>query len=91
MADVSDHPVLGIELENYPLHFQDYVQKLNLPSRRENRKSHSLYLQIAAERGVFGLASFAIVIAVALRSLFPAVAGNCGNAEAAWRRASRAA
>jgi putative inorganic carbon (HCO3(-)) transporter len=65
-----DHPMLGIGLENYPLHFQDYVQKLNLPSRHENRKSHSLYLQIAAERGVIGLASFAIVITVALRTLF---------------------
>lgn len=65
-----DHPVLGIGLENYPPHFQDYVQKLNLPSRRENRKSHSLYLQIAAERGIVGIASFAIVIAIALRSLF---------------------
>jgi probable O-glycosylation ligase (exosortase A-associated) len=65
-----DHPMLGVGLENYPLHFQKYVQKLHLPARHENRKSHSLYLQIAAERGAVGLASFAIVMGVALRSVF---------------------
>lgn len=61
-----DHPVLGVGMENYPLHFQEYVQKLGLPARHENRKAHSLYLQIAAERGLVGIASFAAVMWVAL-------------------------
>jgi putative inorganic carbon (HCO3(-)) transporter len=34
-----DHPVLGVGLENYPQHFQSYVQKLGLRARHENRKS----------------------------------------------------
>ena len=64
-----DHPLFGVGIENYPLHFQEYVQKLGLPARHENRKAHSLYLQIAAERGTVGLLSFAVVIGIAFRSV----------------------
>jgi putative inorganic carbon (HCO3(-)) transporter len=64
-----DHPALGVGLENYPQHFQPYVQKLGLRARHENRKSHSLYLQIAAERGVAGILVFGGLVVVAFRSL----------------------
>jgi putative inorganic carbon (HCO3(-)) transporter len=64
-----DHPVLGVGLENYPRHFQPYVQKLGLRARHEDRKSHSLYLQIAAERGALGILAFTVLLVVTLRGL----------------------
>jgi putative inorganic carbon (HCO3(-)) transporter len=60
-----DHPLLGVGDGNYPAKFQSYVQKLHLPPRHENREAHSLYLEIAAERGLIGLLTFGALIVIA--------------------------
>ncbi len=61
-----DHPVGGVGLANYPTHYLEYSSELGLDNRREQRSAHSLYLEIAAETGFFGLVTFgALLFAVA--------------------------
>jgi O-antigen ligase len=55
---------------NFEEYYLDYSPALGLDSRRENRAAHSLYLEIAAETGVFGLAAFGFLLFVVFRSLY---------------------
>ncbi len=50
-----DHPILGVGLANYNVHYQSYSQHLGLDSRREDRSAHSIYLEIMSELGLVGL------------------------------------
>jgi len=50
-----DYPVLGVGLDNFKAHYQEYSEHLGLDRRREGRSSHNLYLEIAAEFGIMGL------------------------------------
>ncbi|WP_410964468.1 O-antigen ligase family protein, partial [Salmonella sp. SAL4447] len=54
-------PLLGVGPGNYQHNFQTYSRRLDLWPRQEDRQAHSLYLEIAAERGVIGLAGFALL------------------------------
>jgi O-antigen ligase len=56
-----DHPILGVGLHNYPEHFQEYVRPLGTKWRIP-RSPHSLYVEIAAETGLMGLASFGALV-----------------------------
>lgn len=58
----KDHPVLGVGEDHYQDRFQQYSVLLNGPPRGESRKAHSLYLEIAAERGVVGLIMFGVLL-----------------------------
>lgn len=60
------NPLLGVGMGNYNLHFQDTALELNLIFRGEGRSAHSLYLEILAELGVVGLASFTLLVVAAL-------------------------
>jgi hypothetical protein len=53
-----DHPVFGVGLKNYKYYYQDYAQPLGWDKRREERSAHNLFLEIAAETGLVGLAAF---------------------------------
>jgi O-antigen ligase len=64
-----DHPILGIGAGNFPTYFQQYSLKLGLMNRGEAREAHSLYLQIAAERGLSGLFTFAILLLLIIHSI----------------------
>ena len=57
-----DHPLQGVGARNYEPNFQPYNQRLGLMPRNEAREAHSLYLEIAAEGGLLGLAVFAILV-----------------------------
>lgn len=57
-----DHPLLGVGPANYTANFQQYNLRLHLQPRNEDRDPHDLYLQIAAERGILGLAAFAVLV-----------------------------
>jgi O-antigen ligase len=63
MAGVNmfvDYPALGVGAQNYPEYYQEYARPLGT-TRRMNRTPHNLYLEIAAETGALGLATFSIV------------------------------
>jgi O-antigen ligase len=50
-----DHPLLGVGLANYNVHYQHYSKHLGLDSRNEERSAHSIYLEIMSELGLVGL------------------------------------
>lgn len=58
----TDHPILGVGLNNYKYYYQDYAQPLGWDNRREERSAHNLYLEIAAETGLIGLAAFTAIL-----------------------------
>jgi hypothetical protein len=53
-----DHPLGGVGLDNYPEHYLSYSSQLGLDTRRTQRSPHSLYLEIASETGLVGIAVF---------------------------------
>jgi putative inorganic carbon (HCO3(-)) transporter len=65
----ADNPLFGVGAGNYVFNFQRYSQDLHLMNRGENRNAHSLYLQIAAERGLIGLVSFGALLWFMVKSL----------------------
>jgi hypothetical protein len=54
----EDHPLLGVGIGNYEVHYHSYAQEVGLDARREERQAHSLYLEVAAESGLLGLGVF---------------------------------
>lgn len=65
----ADNPLFGVGAGNYIFNFQRYSQDLHLINRGEDRNAHSLYLQIAAERGLVGLAAFGALLWFMIRGL----------------------
>lgn len=61
-----DHPIFGIGLAQYEPNFETYTLRLGTPLRGGIRQAHSLYLEIAAERGLVGLCSFFALLGLAL-------------------------
>ena len=72
MMMFSENPVLGVGYHNYKTHYRRYSEQLGLDSRREERAAHSLYLEIAAEQGVVGLAVFGAILLYAFAGMFGA-------------------
>jgi O-antigen ligase len=65
-----DYPLLGVGVGNYNVRYLEYSRVIGLDGRLENRSAHSLYLEIAAERGLFGLVGFGALTGTALYNLF---------------------
>jgi O-antigen ligase len=57
-----DHPLRGVGSGNYTEYYQDYSQKIGLDVRLQNRSPHNLYLGFAAETGIIGLSTFAVLL-----------------------------
>lgn len=68
----TDHPLLGVGLNNFSSLYQEYTKDLGLAPSAQNRSPHNLYLEVAAETGVIGLLAFLAIIVFAFRSLFRA-------------------
>jgi putative inorganic carbon (hco3(-)) transporter len=62
----ADHPLLGVGVANYPVHYQEYSQGIGLDTRTTERTPHSLYLEALAETGVIGAAVLFGVLWLAL-------------------------
>jgi O-antigen ligase len=58
----ADHPVVGVGYGNFEDYYHRYARTLALDSRREERAAHSLYLEVAAETGIVGMAAFALLL-----------------------------
>jgi O-antigen ligase len=69
----QDHPIVGVGLNNYPVHAPDYVlrpgglQYVRLIAQRPHQV-HNIYLQALAETGVIGLVLLLSVLGAALRT-----------------------
>jgi putative inorganic carbon (hco3(-)) transporter len=66
---LMDRPLTGVGLNNFTYLYQDYTKTLGLAPSANNRSPHNLYLEVAAETGVIGLAVFLIMIFLAMRSV----------------------
>lgn len=64
-----DYPVAGAGIGNYNNRYQEYSRLLGIDPRLGPQSAHSLYLEIAAERGVLGLIAFALLIYWTFRTL----------------------
>ncbi|RPI32948.1 MAG: hypothetical protein EHM70_07520 [Chloroflexota bacterium] len=66
----TDHPVFGVGWGNFREYYLDYSRQIGLDPRLEQRNAHNLFLQVAAETGVVGLAIFLTIIAVSVVALY---------------------
>lgn len=90
-----DHPVLGVGAGNYTTHFDRYADVVGFSARDyeqpgEVHYPHNLYLEIAAETGLVGLAVFAGAVAAAFVSLRRAHALLLARGDAASADLARA-
>lgn len=70
-----DHPILGVGPGQYlPLYSMEYHQAVPVKYRdlRRPRRAHNLYVELAAETGILGLAVFTAIIGVLLKNLLRA-------------------
>jgi O-antigen ligase len=61
-----DNPVFGVGPGMAPKYYPEYAVLVGGKVRGDNRRTHSLYLQLAAETGIIGLIAFLGMIAVLL-------------------------
>jgi O-antigen ligase len=66
LAMFGDHPFLGVGRGNYRLYYPDYIRRLGGAQYDTQRDAHNLYLGLAAEQGLLGLAAFGGLIATAI-------------------------
>ena len=64
-----DHPILGAGPGLAPHYYRQYAGIVGGKVRPEDRRTHNLFLQLAAETGLVGLGSFLLVVALAFRGL----------------------
>ena len=65
----NEHPIIGVGWANFPKHYQTYARHLGIDNRRTERGAHNLYLQISAEQGLVGLATFAMLMGLLFQGL----------------------
>lgn len=66
LAMFGDHPFLGVGRGNYRLYYQDYIRRLGGAEYDTQRDAHNLYLGIAAEQGLLGVAAFGGLLVAAI-------------------------
>jgi putative inorganic carbon (hco3(-)) transporter len=75
-----DHPLVGVGPGSFPLYYQEYANRVGLDvheaaqsgARRgeeARRESHNIFLSIAADLGILGLASFLAILYLTFRRL----------------------
>lgn len=64
-----DRPFTGVGYGTFPDHYQEYVSGLGIELRSESRNAHSMYLEVAAETGLPGIAAMGAVIIGAFAAL----------------------
>jgi putative inorganic carbon (hco3(-)) transporter len=65
----SQHPIFGVGVMN----FVAFLPSNSIPGTEILRHAHNIFLNMAAERGVIGLATFVVIVWVLFRSLWRAV------------------
>jgi len=64
-----DNPMLGAGPGMAPYYYGDYASIVGGKVRVGKRRSHNLYLQLAAETGIIGLVAFGLTLAFSFREL----------------------
>lgn len=63
-----DYPVAGVGIGNFPARFDEYNRDFGLPSSL-GRSPHNLFIEIAAESGIIGLALWGAIVISAFKRL----------------------
>ena len=69
---IRDRPLLGVGLANFSYRYQEYSKTLGLAPSARSRSPHNLYLEVASETGIVGLAVFLVMVGLAFRSILTA-------------------
>jgi O-antigen ligase len=64
-----DHPIFGAGPGMAPHYYQQYASLVGGKVRADTRRTHNLFLQLAAETGIVGLGAFALVIGLTFGAL----------------------
>ena len=79
LAMFKDNPFLGVGFANYPDNYWSYAGNLgleastvNINSESTQRQPHSLYIEIMAETGIFGITSFLAFLGLLFNGLYQA-------------------
>lgn len=64
-----DHPLIGVGPGLFKFYYADYAELIGLRTHAGARAAHDLYLEMAAESGVFGLTFFLLTVFVTLLGL----------------------
>lgn len=64
-----DHPIRGVGLGNYEAHYLRYARPLGIDKRNSPRQAHSLFVEIASETGLPGLALFLTLLAAMFKEV----------------------
>jgi O-antigen ligase len=70
---LSQHPLMGVGLNNFTTLYQEYSKSLGLAPSARSRSPHNLYLEVASEQGFVGLTVFLLMIGFAIRSVLYAI------------------
>jgi len=77
LAMFADHPFLGVGFANYTDNYWSYAGSLGLEAATQDvnsettaRQPHSLYIEIMAETGIFGIATFLGFLGLLLGGLY---------------------
>lgn len=66
----TEHPFTGVGLDNFPPNYLEYSRRIGLDrSANEQAAPHNLYIQIASEQGLLGLAWFGLLTWFVFRNL----------------------
>jgi len=68
----EDHPLIGVGPGGYPRSYREYAEQIGIRVQLADRQPHNLYLGLAAETGLLGLACFLGVVGVTLATLWRA-------------------
>jgi putative inorganic carbon (HCO3(-)) transporter len=70
LATFRDHPILGAGPGGFFRRYsQEEANKLDLRFLGKNRRAHNMYLEIAADTGIVGLAAFLAIVVATLAQL----------------------
>ena len=65
----ASRPLLGVGPGMFPYHYEDYRHRGGSGQHSGRRMAHNLYLGIAAEQGLFGIACFLAILYLTMRDL----------------------
>jgi hypothetical protein len=68
----AHHPILGVGVGNFDLYYREEVMLLGGETRRINLSAHSIFLEVAAERGLVGVIAFLGLLGAAAGGLLRA-------------------
>ena len=68
----ADHPVIGVGPGRFKYYSRQYGNELGIRRLEGHREAHSLYLGVAAETGVLGIACFLAMLGVTAHGLLRA-------------------